>query len=113
MRHRGRDVGDEVSKAGEGRSGGAQAAFAGADVCIDFSRPGPGVILPNWVRTMARDAIVFACANPMPEISRKEPDADHARAEPDRRSAVRGRREPRGTSRETQKRHTGTSKLFS
>jgi len=26
------------------------------------------VIEPNWVRSMAKDAIVFACANPNPEI---------------------------------------------
>ncbi len=53
---------------GDGRSGGPEAAFLGADVCIAFSRPGPGVILPDWVRTMARDAAVFAAANPVPEI---------------------------------------------
>jgi malate dehydrogenase (oxaloacetate-decarboxylating) len=40
----------------------------GADVCIAFSQSGPGVIDPRWVRGMARDAIVFACANPVPEI---------------------------------------------
>ena len=54
---------------GDRRCGGPQAAFAGADVCIAFSRSGPGVILPEWIRTMAADAVVFACANPMPEIS--------------------------------------------
>ena len=43
-------------------------AFAGADICIAFSRPGPGVISPDWVRAMARDAAVFAAANPVPEI---------------------------------------------
>ena len=53
---------------GNGRRGGPEAAFVGADVCIAFSRSGPGVILPEWVRTMARDAAVFTCANPMPEI---------------------------------------------
>jgi len=53
---------------GDGRRGGPPAAFAGADVCIAFSRPGPGVILPEWIRTMRRDAAVFAAANPVPEI---------------------------------------------
>jgi len=53
---------------GDGRRGGPEAAFAGADVCIAFSRPGPGVILPEWVGTMARNAAVFAAANPVPEI---------------------------------------------
>jgi malate dehydrogenase (oxaloacetate-decarboxylating) len=40
----------------------------GADVVIALSKPGPGVLLPEWVRTMAKDAILFACANPIPEI---------------------------------------------
>jgi len=43
-------------------------ALRGADVCIAFSRPGPGVVRPEWVESMAKDAIVFACANPTPEI---------------------------------------------
>jgi len=53
---------------GDGRRGGPENAFAGADVCIAFSRSGPGVILPEWVATMAHDAAVFAAANPVPEI---------------------------------------------
>jgi malate dehydrogenase (oxaloacetate-decarboxylating) len=40
----------------------------GADVCIAASRPGPGTIRPEWVKGMAQDAILFACANPVPEI---------------------------------------------
>src|SRR5581483_2122270 len=32
------------------------------------SKSGPGVILPEWIKSMAKDAIVFACANPVPEI---------------------------------------------
>jgi malate dehydrogenase (oxaloacetate-decarboxylating) len=52
----------------EGRRGGPPEAMRGADVCIAASRPGPGTILPEWVRGMAEDAIVFACANPIPEI---------------------------------------------
>ena len=53
---------------GEGREGGIEAALQGADVVISYSQPGPGVILPEWVRGMAADPIVFACANPVPEI---------------------------------------------
>jgi malate dehydrogenase (oxaloacetate-decarboxylating) len=53
---------------GDDRRGGAELAFRGADVCIAFSRPGPNVILPEWIRTMAKDAVVLACANPVPEI---------------------------------------------
>jgi malate dehydrogenase (oxaloacetate-decarboxylating) len=52
----------------EGRQGGIAEAMAGADVVIALSRPGPGTVLPEWVATMNRDAIVFACANPVPEI---------------------------------------------
>jgi malate dehydrogenase (oxaloacetate-decarboxylating) len=49
-------------------TGGIREALRGADACIAFSAPGPGVILPEWIRDMAHDAIVFACANPTPEI---------------------------------------------
>jgi len=52
----------------EGVVGGIAEALRGADVCIAFSRPGPGTIKPEWVRGMAKDAIVFPCANPIPEI---------------------------------------------
>jgi malate dehydrogenase (oxaloacetate-decarboxylating) len=52
----------------EGRQGGIPDAMKGADVVIALSKPGPGVLLPEWVRTMAKDAILFACANPIPEI---------------------------------------------
>jgi malate dehydrogenase (oxaloacetate-decarboxylating) len=50
------------------RRGGPAEAMYGADVCIAASRPGPGTILPEWVKGMAEDAILFACANPVPEI---------------------------------------------
>ena len=43
-------------------------AMEGADVVISASKPGPGVIKKEWVETMAEDAIVFAEANPIPEI---------------------------------------------
>jgi len=52
----------------EGREGGIADAMKGADVVIALSRSGPGVILPEWVENMAEDAIVFSCANPVPEI---------------------------------------------
>jgi malate dehydrogenase (oxaloacetate-decarboxylating) len=51
-----------------GIHGGVRDAMRDADVCIAFSASGPGVIHPDWVRDMARNAIVFACANPIPEI---------------------------------------------
>jgi malate dehydrogenase (oxaloacetate-decarboxylating) len=52
----------------EGVRGGVREALRGADVCIAFSEPKPGVVRPEWVKEMAPDAIVFACANPEPEI---------------------------------------------
>jgi len=52
----------------ENRRGGVAEAMRGMDACIAFSKPGPGTIRPEWVRGMARDAIVFPCANPVPEI---------------------------------------------
>jgi len=55
------------SNAGE-RRGGPAEAMRDADVCIALSKPGPGTILPEWVSGMAEDAILFPCANPIPEI---------------------------------------------
>lgn len=52
----------------ERRSGGIPEALKGADVCISLSKSGPGVILPEWVKGMSKGAIIFACANPIPEI---------------------------------------------
>lgn len=43
-------------------------AMTGADVLIAASRPGPGVVKPASVGRMASKSIVFACANPVPEI---------------------------------------------
>ncbi|NDJ53377.1 MAG: NADP-dependent malic enzyme [Chloroflexi bacterium] len=48
--------------------GGIPEAMAGADAVIALSKPGPGTIRPEWVKLMAEDPIVFACANPTPEI---------------------------------------------
>ncbi|MCD6210678.1 MAG: NADP-dependent malic enzyme [Methanophagales archaeon] len=52
----------------EGRSGGIREAMRDTDVCIALSTPGPGVIKKEWVADMADNAIVFTCANPVPEI---------------------------------------------
>ncbi|MFX1607106.1 MAG: NADP-dependent malic enzyme [Promethearchaeota archaeon] len=38
------------------------------DVLITASRPVPGTVKKEWVSMMAKDAIVYACANPLPEI---------------------------------------------
>jgi len=48
--------------------GGIAEALAGADVLSSASTPGPDTIKKEWVAKMAKDAIVFATANPIPEI---------------------------------------------
>ena len=53
---------------GEDRTGGIQEAFKGVDAVVAASKPGPDTIKKEWVKSMARDAIIFACANPIPEI---------------------------------------------
>lgn len=55
----------EASAAG---AGGIAEALQGAEVCIAFSTPRAGTLRPEWLRGMAREPIVFACANPEPEI---------------------------------------------
>ena len=52
----------------EERKGGIAEAMVGADVVIALSTPDPDTIRPEWVKTMNKDAIIFACANPVPEI---------------------------------------------
>ncbi len=52
----------------EKRKGGIPEAIEGTDVCIAASKPGPGTIKKEWVAAMAEDAIMFAEANPVPEI---------------------------------------------
>ncbi len=53
---------------GEEVTGGAAEALKGADVLIALSKPGPDTVKKEWVESMAGDSIVFACANPIPEI---------------------------------------------
>ena len=53
---------------GDLRQGGIPEALEGVDVVIALSKPGPGTILSEWIKRMNEDAIVFACANPAPEI---------------------------------------------
>ena len=50
----------------EGVKGSLADAVRGADVFVGVSAP--GVLTQDMVRTMAADPIVFACANPVPEI---------------------------------------------
>jgi len=50
----------------EERRGGPAEAMRGADLCIAFSKPGPGTILPEWVSGMNEDAIIFPAVQPYP-----------------------------------------------
>ena len=52
----------------EGRTGDVADAFKGVDAVVAASKPGPGTIKKEWIRTMAQNSIIFACANPIPEI---------------------------------------------
>jgi malate dehydrogenase (oxaloacetate-decarboxylating) len=52
----------------EQRKGNIPEAMEGADAIIALAKPGPDVIKKEWIKKMAKDPIVFACANPIPEI---------------------------------------------
>jgi malate dehydrogenase (oxaloacetate-decarboxylating) len=58
------------------RTGMANEILAGADVMLGVS--GPGAVSAEAVRTMASDAIVFAMANPTPEVQPEEVRGDVA-----------------------------------
>lgn len=60
-----------------GKRGSLADILVGADVFIGVS--GPGVVTTDMVKTMNRDAIVFACANPVPEIFPDDAKAGGAR----------------------------------
>ena len=61
-------VKEEMSKITnpEKKSGSLADMLVGADVFIGVSAP--GAVTTDMVKTMAKDAIIFACANPTPEI---------------------------------------------
>ncbi|OGS20026.1 MAG: malate dehydrogenase [Elusimicrobia bacterium RIFOXYA2_FULL_39_19] len=48
--------------------GGIAEAMKGADALVALSTPGPDIIKKEWIKAMAKDSIVFVCANPIPEI---------------------------------------------
>lgn len=52
----------------ENRQGGIEEAMKGQDAVIALSKQGPDTIQKSWVSAMADDAIVFVCANPIPEM---------------------------------------------
>lgn len=53
---------------GAGKTGGLKEAMEGADLLIAASKPGPGTIPPEYIDAMADDPVIFATANPVPEI---------------------------------------------
>ncbi len=59
------------------KSGGLSEAVEGADIFIGLSAP--GVLTPDMVKTMAPQPIIFALANPVPEIMPDEALAAGAR----------------------------------
>ena len=59
------------------QSGSLKDVIVGADVFIGVSAP--GALTTEMVRTMNRDAIVFACANPTPEIYPEDAKAGGAK----------------------------------
>jgi malate dehydrogenase (oxaloacetate-decarboxylating) len=52
----------------EKRSGDIPEALRDADVLIAASRPGPGVLKKEWIKSMAENPVVFLLANPVPEM---------------------------------------------
>lgn len=82
--YEGRPVGmnavkDEMAKITnlEKREGTLADMLVGADVFIGVSAP--GVVTTEMVKTMAEDSIIFACANPTPEIFPDEAKAGGAK----------------------------------
>ena len=61
----------------ERRAGSLADMLVDADVFIGVSAP--GMVTKEMVQTMARDAIIFACANPTPEIFPDEAKAGGAK----------------------------------
>jgi len=57
-----------INSNSERRTGAIADAIKGTDICIAASKPGPGTIKKEWVSKMNNDSIVFASANPVPEI---------------------------------------------
>ena len=61
----------------EDKKGKLADALVGADIILGFSRP--GMVTKEMVQSMNRDAIIFACANPTPEIFPEDAKAGGAK----------------------------------
>ncbi|MBN2641094.1 MAG: NAD-dependent malic enzyme [Victivallales bacterium] len=82
--YKGRNVGmnpikDEMAELTnlEGKQGSLKEMLVDADVFIGVSAP--NMVTTDMVKTMAKDAVVFACANPTPEIYPDEAKAGGAK----------------------------------
>ncbi|MFP3230949.1 MAG: NADP-dependent malic enzyme, partial [Caldisphaera sp.] len=62
------DIAIETRGGGLPYNSPVEKAFENADVLIAASIPGPNTIKKEWISKMNKDAIVFALANPVPEI---------------------------------------------
>ncbi|MFH1222838.1 MAG: NADP-dependent malic enzyme [Pseudomonadota bacterium] len=60
---------DETNPSGKNIS--LEDAFKNVDAVIALSKSGYGGIKPEWIKLMSKSPIVFACANPIPEIDPK------------------------------------------
>ena len=72
-------VKEEMSKVTnrEKKAGSLADMLVGADVFIGVSAP--GAVATEVVKTMAKDAVIFACANPTPEIFPEDAKAGGAK----------------------------------
>jgi len=72
-------VKDEMSKVTnlDKKAGSLADMLVGADVFIGVSAP--GAVTTEMVKTMAKDAVIFACANPTPEIFPEDAKAGGAK----------------------------------
>ena len=66
LSHKRTDLNDQKREFAVDQSGSLAEALQAADIFLGVSAP--GVLTPEMVRTMASDRIVFAMANPIPEI---------------------------------------------
>ncbi len=66
LSHSRSDLNDQKREFAVAQTGTLADALHGADIFLGVSAP--GVLTPEMVRTMGRDRIVFAMANPIPEI---------------------------------------------
>ena len=65
-------------------------AVAGSDVFLGLSAG--NLLTPDMLLTMARDPLVFACANPVPEVGARHPRPPQSDSQPVRQTDRRAGR---------------------